>query len=295
MDWKTEYAGKIVSADDAVRYVKSGQRIFLTGNCSVPRELLSALIRYAPQLSNVEICQALTIIGSEYVEPEMEGHLRINSLFASANVRKAIHEGRADFTPVHLSEFPLIFMKGILPVDVAFVHLSPPDDDGYCTFGVESGLTKGPAESAKIMIAEINEQMPRLLGDTRVHISKMTAIVPVDYPLAEIPMPDLARDPVMEKIGAHIAERISDGATLQLGIGDIPNAVLHYLGHKKDLGIHSELISDGVIPLVEKGIINNSKKHFTPERSPQDSCWEAIPCINGVIETLSSKFSARNM
>ncbi len=264
MDWKTEYAGKIVSADDAVRYVKSGQRIFLTGNCSVPRELLSALIRYAPQLSNVEICQALTIIGSEYVEPEMEGHLRINSLFASANVRKAIHEGRADFTPVHLSEFPLIFMKGILPVDVAFVHLSPPDDDGYCTFGVESGLTKGPAESAKIMIAEINEQMPRLLGDTRVHISKMTAIVPVDYPLAEIPMPDLARDPVMEKIGAHIAERISDGATLQLGIGDIPNAVLHYLGHKKDLGIHSELISDGVIPLVEKGIINNSKKTLHP-------------------------------
>ncbi len=264
MDWKTEYAKKIVSADDAVRYVKSGQRIFLSGNCSVPRELLSALIRFAPQLSNVEICQALTIIGSEYVEPEMEGHLRINSLFASSNVRKAIHEGRADFTPVHLSEFPLIFMKGILPVDVAFVQLSPPDEEGYCTFGVESGLTKGPAESAKIMIAEINEQMPCLLGDTRVHISKMTAIIPVDYPLAEIPMPDLVCDPVMEKIGAHIAERITDGATLQLGIGDIPNSVLHYLGHKKDLGIHSELISDGVIPLVEKGIINNSKKTIHP-------------------------------
>lgn len=264
MDWKTEYAGKIVSADEAVRFVKSGQRIFLTGNCSVPRELLSALIRFAPELFDVEICQALTIIGSEYVEPEMEGHLRINSLFASANVRKAIHEGRADFTPVHLSEFPLIFMKGVLPVDVAFVHLSVPDDDGFCTYGVESGLTKGPAESAKIMIAEINEQMPRLLGDTRVHISKMDAIVPVDYPLAEIPMPDLACDPVMEKIGAHIAERIKEGATLQLGIGDIPNAVLHYLGNKKDLGIHSELISDGVIPLVEKGIINNSKKTLHP-------------------------------
>jgi acetyl-CoA hydrolase len=260
MDWKTEYAGKIVSADDAVRLVKSGQRIFLTGNCSVPRELLSALIRRAPVLTDVEICQALTIIGSEYVEPEMAGHLRVNSLFASANVRKAIHEGRADFTPVHLSEFPLLFMKGVLKPDVAFVHLSTPDEDGYCTYGVESGLTKGPAESAGLIIAEINEQMPHMCGDTKVHIDKLAAIVAVDYPLAEIPMPDLDSDPVMEKIGQNIAERIQDGATLQLGIGDIPNAVLRYLHHRKDLGIHSELISDGVIELVEKGIINNSRK-----------------------------------
>jgi len=260
MDWKTEYAEKIVSADDAVRSVKSGQRIFLTGNCSVPRELLSALIRYAPRLKNVEICQALTIIGSEYVEPSMAGHLRINSLFASTNVRKAIHEGRADFTPVHLSEFPLLFMKGVLSVDVAFVQLSPPDDHGYCTYGVESGLTIGPAEASKIIIAEINEQMPRMLGDTLVHVSKLDKIVLVNYPLAEIPMPDIESDPVMEKIGQHIAERIPDGATLQLGIGDIPNAVLKYLAHKKDLGIHSELISDGVIELIEKGVINNSQK-----------------------------------
>jgi 4-hydroxybutyrate CoA-transferase len=260
MDWKTEYAEKIVSAADAVRLVKSGHRIFLTGNCSVPRELLSALIQYAPNIHDVEICQALTIIGSEYVDPSLAGHLRINSLFCSTNVRKAIHEGRADFTPVLLSEFPLLFMKGILPVDVAFVHLSPPDEHGYCTYGVESGLTKGPAESAKWIIAEINEQMPRMLGDTLVHISKLDTVVVVDYPLAEIPMPDNGSDPVMEKIGAFIAERIPNGATLQMGIGDIPNAVLRYLSNKKDLGIHSELISDGVIDLVESGVINNSQK-----------------------------------
>jgi len=211
-------------------------------------------------LTDVEICQALTIIGSEYVEPEMAGHLRINSLFASANVRKAIHEGRADFTPVHLSEFPLLFMKGILKPDVAFVHLSLPDEDGYCTYGVESGMTKGPAESAGVIIAEINKQMPHMCGDTKVHIKDLTAIVLVDYPLAEIPMPDLDADPIMEKIGQNIAERILDGSTLQLGIGDIPNAVLKYINHHKDLGIHSELISDGVIDLVEKGIINNSRK-----------------------------------
>jgi acetyl-CoA hydrolase len=215
-------------------------------------------------LTGVEICQALTITGSEYVAPEMEGHLRVNSLFASANVRKAIQEGRADFTPVHLSEFPLLFMKGILKPDVAFVHLSTPDDDGYCTYGVESGLTKGPAESASLIIAEINKQMPHMCGDTKVHISQLAAIVLVDYPLAEIPMPDLDSDPVMEKIGQNIAERILDGSTLQLGIGDIPNAVLKYLSHRKDLGIHSELISDGVMELVEKGIINNCRKSIHP-------------------------------
>ncbi|HEX7556851.1 MAG TPA: hypothetical protein VF338_09520, partial [Leptolinea sp.] len=260
MDWKTEFARKIVSADDAVRFVKSGQRIFLTGNCSVPRELLSALIRYAPEVTDVEICQALTITGSEYVDLSMAGHLRVNSLFVSANVRKAVQEGRADFTPVLLSEFPLLFTKGILPIDVAFVHLSPPDEQGYCTFGVETGLTKGPAESARIIIAEVNEQMPRMLGDTLIHVSKLDAIVPVNYPLAEMPMAADENDPVMDKIGSFIGERIPDGATLQLGIGAIPDAVLRYLGEKKDLGIHSELISDGVIGLVERGVINNSRK-----------------------------------
>lgn len=260
MDWKTEYAEKIVSADDAVRVIKSGQRIFLTGNCSVPRELLSALVRYAPEIHDVEICQALTVAGSEYVDPALTGHLRVNSLFISANVRKAIHECRADFTPVLLSELPLLFKRGFLPVDVAFVHLSPPDKHGFCTYGIESGLSRCPAEAAKYIIAEVNEQMPRMLGDTFVHISKMDAIVPVNYPLAELPMADDGSSSVMDKIGGYIAERIPDGATLQLGIGAIPDAVLKYLGEKKDLGIHSELFSDGVINLVKRGVVNNSRK-----------------------------------
>ncbi len=140
MDWESIYRSRTVSPQEAVRAVHSGNRIFLTGNCSVPRQLLSALIDYAPQLQDVEICQALTVTGSEYVAPEMEGHLRVNSLFISGNVRKAIHEGRADFTPVLLSEFPLLFSRGVLPVDVAFVHLSPPDRHGYCTLGIEAGL-----------------------------------------------------------------------------------------------------------------------------------------------------------
>jgi acetyl-CoA hydrolase len=260
MDWKSKYASKICSADDAISHIEDGFKLFLTGNCSVPQKLLQALISRAPKLKNVEIYHALTVAGSDYVAPEMEGHLRVVSLFISPNVRKAIQEGRADFTPVLLSEFPLLFKKRIIPLDVAFVHLSPPDKDGYCTYGVETGLTKSAAESARFIIAEINEQMPTLLGDTKIHLDEITYIVPVDYPMAELRMGAESDDGIVEQIGVHIADRIPDGATLQLGIGGIPDAVLKHLKNKKNLGIHSELFSDGVIDLVEAGVINGAAK-----------------------------------
>lgn len=264
MDWKTKYAQKIFSAEDAITKIKDRDKVFLTGNCSVPQKLLAALVARAPQLHDVEIFQALTVAGSEYVAPELDGHLRVNSLFISANVRKAIQEGRADFTPVLLSEFPLLFKRRIIPLDVAFVHLSPPDQDGFCTYGVETGLTKSPAESSSIIIAEINEQMPRMHGDTQIHLDDIDVIVPVDYPMAELRMGDDGDESIVERIGAFIAERIPDGATLQLGIGGIPNAVLKHLKSKKDLGIHSELFSDGVIDLVESGVINGARKTIHP-------------------------------
>jgi acetyl-CoA hydrolase len=264
MDWKTKYAHKIFSAEEAITKIKDRDKVFLTGNCSVPQKLLAALVARAPQLHEVEIFQALTVAGSEYVAPELEGHLRVNSLFISANVRKAIQEGRADFTPVLLSEFPLLFKKRIIPLDVAFVHLSPPDHDGFCTYGVETGLTKSPAESSSIIIAEINEQMPRMHGDTQIHLDDIDVIVPVDYPMAELRMGDDGDESIVERIGTFIAERIPDGATLQLGIGGIPNAVLKHLRSKKDLGIHSELFSDGVIDLVESGVINGARKTIHP-------------------------------
>lgn len=264
MDWQSIYQSRIVTAEEAVRAVKSGDRIFLTGNCSVPQKLLAALVEHAPNLFDVEICQSLTVAGSEYVSPEMEGHLRVNTMFISHNVRKAVQDGRADFTPVLLSELPLLFKRNILPLDVAFVHLSPPDQHGFCTFGVESGLTKTAAESAKIIIAEVNEQMPRLLGDTFIHVSKLDYIVPVNYPSAELPMGGSDTDGVVEKIAGFIAERIPDGATMQTGIGEIPDAVLKFLVNKKNLGIHSELFSDGVIDLVEKGVITGNAKSIHP-------------------------------
>lgn len=260
MDWQTVYRSRLVTAEEAVRAVHSGNRIFLTGNCSVPLKLLHALIEYAPALQDVEICQALTVTGSEYVAPEMAGHLRVNSLFISGNVRKAINEGRADFTPVLLSEFPLLFKNGVLPVDIAFVHISPPDRMGYCTMGIEAGLTRSAAESAKIIIAEVNQQMPRMHGDTLIHVTKLDYIVESDYPLAEIAMGTDECDECTQKIAQFIADRIPDGATFQPGIGAIPNMVLRFLAGKKDLGIHSELFSDGVIDLVESGVITGARK-----------------------------------
>ena len=260
MDWKQYYQSHRMTALEAVRLIKSGDRVFLTGNCSVPLHLLSALVEYAPNLQNVELCQALTVAGSEYVRPEMEGHLRVNSFFVSHNVRKAIHEGKADFTPVLLSEFPLLFQKGILSLDVALVHISPPDEDGYCRLGIEAGLTRSQAESAKLVIAQVNKQMPSMMGDTLFHVTQLGAIVEVDEPLAELPMTNDTDHQLVQRIAGFIADRIPDGATLQLGIGGIPDAVLGYLYEKKDLGIHSELFSDGVIDLVEKGIINGSRK-----------------------------------
>jgi acetyl-CoA hydrolase len=258
--WNTIYDSRIVSPEEAVRVIKSGQRIFLTGNCSVPQKVLAALVKYAPELTDVEVCQALTVGATDYVAPEMVGHLRVNTMFISANIRKAVNEGRADFTPVLLSEFPLLFKRGYLPIDVALVHVSPPDEHGFCSLGIETGLTKSPAESARIIIAEVNQKMPRTLGDAFIHVSRLNYVVPVDYYLPELSMSEDGPNETTEKIASFIAELIPDGATMQLGIGGIPDAVLKYLFEKRDLGIHTELFSDGVIDLVEAGVLTNARK-----------------------------------
>lgn len=264
MDYNKLYQSRIVTAEEAVRQIKSNQRVFLTGNCSVPQKLLAALVEYAPEVENVEICQALTIGPADYVKPEMAGHLRVNTMFISHNVRSAVHEGRADFTPVLLSEFTLLFKNRILPLDVALIHVSPPDEHGFCSLGIEVGLTKSPAESARIIIAEVNQKMPRTLGDSFIHVSRLNYIVPVDYELPVMLMGESVPDPDTERMAGFIAELIPDGATMQLGIGAIPDAVLKFLFDKKDLGIHTELFSDGVIDLVEAGVLTNARKTLRP-------------------------------
>ncbi len=222
---------------------------------------MNALVNYAPELRDVEIVQVLTKGKSDYVKPEMQGHIRVNTLFISDDVRDAVQDGRADFTPVFLSEIPKLY-RTELPIDVALIQVSPPDEHGFCSFGVEVGVTKTAAEVAPIVIAEVNPRMPRTLGDSFIHLSKLTHIVEVDYPLPETRMGEPS--PIQQAIGQHIAGLIEDGSTLQTGIGGIPDAVLQYLDSKKNLGIHTELFSDGVIDLVNRGIINNEAKTLHP-------------------------------
>jgi len=258
MPWNQLYHDRTTTPERAVEVIQSGQRIFLTGNCSVPQSIVAALVERAPQLEDVEIVQVLTIGSAEYVDHEVAKHLRVNTLFISENVRAAVNDGRADFTPCLLGEVPLLFSRGILPLDAALIHVSPPDEHGFCSLGVEVGITKTAAASAKVVIAEINPQMPRTLGDAFIHISKIDHVLPVDYKLPEMPMgqpTDLSM-----QIGKRVADLIEDGSTMQMGIGAIPDGVLHHLGNKKDLGIHTELFSDGVVELYEAGVITNERK-----------------------------------
>lgn len=261
-NWLELYRSKVVTADRAVESIRSGDRVFLTGNCSVPRTMVEALVRRGPTLENVEICQVLTVGPADYVSPAMAGHLRVNTLFIGDNVRPAVNDGRADFTPCRLSEIPDLFSSGALPLDVALIHVSPPDEHGFCSLGLEVGVTKTAAAHARVVLAEVNPRMPRTLGDSFIHLSKITHIVPVEYELLELPMGQPTE--LTRQIGRHIADLIEDGSTLQLGIGAIPDGVLPYLRDKRDLGIHSELFSDGVIGLVEAGVITNERKTLHP-------------------------------
>jgi 4-hydroxybutyrate CoA-transferase len=257
------YRTRITTAEQAAAAVQPGMRVFMTGNCSVPQTLLAALVRRAPAFTPpIEIAHLFTLGNADYVAPGMERFIRVNTLFIGANVRPAVNEGRADFTPCFLSEIPGLFRRGILPLDVALVHVSPPDPHGFCSFGIEVGVTKTAAESARIVIAEVNDRMPRTLGDSFIHVSKLTHVVPVSRPLTEHRMGEVTE--IEHRIARHCASLIEDGSTLQLGIGGIPDAVLGFLGDKRDLGIHSEMFSDGVIDLVERGIINGERKSLHP-------------------------------
>ncbi len=264
MSWQVEYRRKCVTAAEAIAAtVTSGSRIFLTGNCSVPALLVEALVAYAPQVEDVELAQVLTVGPATWDDPALAGHLRANAMFVGPNMRQSVWAGRADYTPVLLSEFPTLF-RDVLPVDVAFAHLSPPDAEGYCSFGLETGLAKTPVAAADVVVAQINAQMPRLRGDTLIHVSELDYIVEADTPLQSFQMSATTADPVVEAIAGHIAALIPDGATLQMGIGAVPDAVLGYLEEKKDLGVHTELFSDGVQRLVEQGVITGARKTLHP-------------------------------
>jgi 4-hydroxybutyrate CoA-transferase len=256
------YRNKVVSAHEAVQIVQSHQRVYLGGGAGVPQRLLDALVARAPELRGVEIVHVLAFGQAPHLAPELKESFRHRALFVGDNARAAVQAGRADFVPIFLSEVPRLFRDGSLPLDVAFIQVSPPDEHGFCSFGCEVGCTKPAAQSARIIVAEVNRRMPRVLGDSFIHVSKLTHVVEVDYPLPEAPQ--AGGTEAHRKIGEWIADLIPDGATLQLGIGSIPDAVLAKVGSKRDLGVHTELFSDGVIDLVERGVITNEKKTLHP-------------------------------
>lgn len=262
MNWEALYRGKVTDADTALTSVQSGNRVYMAGGSGVPKELIGGLIRRAGEIQDVELTHILTFAEAPYVDPQFQGAIRVNALFIGPNVRQAVHAGLADFTPVFLSEIPGLFRHGQLPLDAVLISLSPPDEHGFCSFGVEVGTTKPAAESARIIIAEVNRQMPRTLGDCFIHVSRLHHIIEVDYPLPEAPQGGTTERHLL--VGQHIAEMIPDGATLQMGIGSIPDAVLQNLGGHKDLGVHTELFSDGVIDMVEAGVITCARKTFHP-------------------------------
>jgi 4-hydroxybutyrate CoA-transferase len=250
-----------MSAQEALCRVKSGDRVVIGHACGEPPTLVEALVARAPELRDVEVVHMVAMGPAKYAQPGMERHFRHNGFFVGATTRKAVAEGRGDFTPCFFSEIPRLFKNGILPVDVLLMQVTPPDAEGFCSFGVSVDYTEAAAQSARTVIAQMNSRLPRT-GGSRIHLDALTCIVEQDEAVIELTPPKIGD--LELKIGENVAALIPDGATLQLGIGAIPDAVLLSLKGKKDLGIHSEMFSDGVVLLAEAGVVNNRRKNLHP-------------------------------
>ncbi len=253
---------RITSAEEAVKIIKSGDRVFVHGGAATPAQLVIAMTNRAAELRGVEVVHIHTEGPAPYAAPAVAESFRTNAMFIGANVREAVAEGVADYIPVFLSEVPGLFRKGILPLDVALVQVSPPDRHGFCSLGVSVDVARAAVQMAKHVIAQLNPNMPRTHGDGLIHISHIDSAVVVDDPLPEFPPGAMSE--AERAIGRHCAELIEDGATLQMGIGAIPNAVLAALSNHRDLGVHTEMFSDGAVDLIEKGVITNEKKRVHP-------------------------------
>lgn len=259
--WREIYHYKIVSAEKALQIVKSGDRVVTGHACAEPSVLIEALVNRAPELHDVEIVHMLPMGPAPYAQPGMERSFHHSALFVGGPTRKAIEEKRADYIPCFFSEIPRLFRDKILPVDVALIQVTPPDEEGFCSFGVSADYTVAAAESAVTVIAQVNRHLPHT-GGAKIHLDSINFIVEKDADIIELKPPVIGD--VERFIGRNVSDLIPDGATLQLGIGAIPDALLSFLHDKKDLGIHSEMFSDGVVALAEAGVINNRKKTVNP-------------------------------
>lgn len=248
-----------ISAREAVSAIKDNHRVFLQGSAATPIRLIEALMERTGELNDVELVAISTLGDGMFDHPDFGKSFHINSLFVSANVRQKVNSAHGDYVPVFLSEIPLLFRRGMMPLDVAMLHVSPPDKHGFCSLGTSVDVSLAALQSAKYVIAQVNPQMPRTLGDALVHVNNIDALVEVNDPLPEVSYQHKITD-VSRQIGEYCAGLIEDRSCLQLGIGNIPDAVLSCLTNHKDLGIHTEMFSDGVLDLVERGIVTNKYK-----------------------------------
>lgn len=261
-DWQNKYKDKIVSPEVAIaKGVQSNSRVVISHACAEPQTLVKALVAGAPNLKNVEIIHMVAMGKASYTAPELAESFHHNALFVGGSTRKAVSEGRASYTPCFFSEVPSLFREKILPVQTALIQISLPDEEGYCSYGVSVDYGQVAAESAQVVIAQMNTFSPRT-GGAKIHLDQIQYLVLKDEPLIELRPPTIGE--IEKKIGENVASLIEDGSTLQLGIGAIPDAVLLFLKEKKDLGIHSEMFSDGVVELAEAGVITNKKKTLHP-------------------------------
>lgn len=250
------------TADEAVKIIESGEAVFIHTAGATPQELVKALSRRGGELRDVTIYEMHTEGVAPYIEEEHRDSFNVKALFVGPNIRKAINEGYADFIPSFFSEVPMMFRNGVLPLDVALIQVSPPDKHGYCSLGISVETTKAAVDVAKKIIAQINPKMPRTHGDGLLHVSQFDACIEHEEDLPELKPHELTNEEL--RIGEHVAGIIEDGATLQMGIGAIPDAVLSCLGNHKNLGVHTEMFSDGILPLVKSGVINNKLKTRHP-------------------------------
>ncbi|MEM8609579.1 MAG: acetyl-CoA hydrolase/transferase C-terminal domain-containing protein [Myxococcota bacterium] len=256
---------KICSLDQAINHVSSNQRVFVHGGAATPTPLLDALVADSSRLRNVELIHLHTTGPAEYAKPEYARSFRVANLFVGANMRKQLDGDRVDYLPLFLSEIPKLFRSGTRPIDVALVQVSAPDKRGYCSLGVSVDVARAAVDSAKVVIAQVNKHMPRVHGDGFVHVDDLDWLVEHDEPLPEIPPPPVSEDEAA--IGHHAADLVEDGATLQMGIGAVPDAVLSALKGHRHLGVHTEMWSDGLLPLIECGAVDNSLKVVHPGRT----------------------------
>ncbi len=256
--WQDKYKDMISTANAAAKLIRPGNRVFIGTGCAQPQELVNAMVKRADALSDTEIVHLLTMGQALYAEKKLKDHFRVNSFFIAENVRNVIQEGYGDYTPIFLSDIPLLFDSGRLPLDVALIQVSPPDERGMCSFGISVDIVKSAVENAGLVIAEVNPNMPRTLGDSFIHVNDMDMLVPIDTPVIEYEQAEV--NEVTRKIGEHVASLVEDGSTVELGIGRVPQAVLEFLKDKEDLGIHTEMFTDAIIDMVESGAITGKRK-----------------------------------